>query len=129
MASFTVTKTNIGLNLWRDGEAGVNNPTITYVALGNGTNAPTAGDTTLQNETFRKQVTTQTDGTTGEILITMYLGPNDDIGADIEEVGFFGGSTATSTPNTGILVAHGLWSHNPKANTESITFTLDTTFS
>jgi|SRR5579872_431858 len=124
-----ITKTNAGLNLFRDGEAGANNPQITYVALGNSTTTPTAGDTTLGNETFRKAVTTYTNGATGEILVTMYLGPNDDIGADIEEVGFFSGSSANSQPNTGVLIAHGLWSHNPKASTESITFTLDMTFS
>src|SRR5579872_4868926 len=114
-----ITKTNAGLNLFRDGEAGANNPQITYVALGNSTTTPTAGDTTLGNETFRKQVTTYTNGATGEILITMYLGPNDDIGADVEEVGFFGGSTASSQPNSGILVAHGLWTHSPKTALES----------
>jgi|SRR5487761_1428355 len=124
-----ITKTDAGLELWRDGAAGANNPMITYVALGNSTTPPTAGDTALGNETFRKAVTTYTDGSTGEILVTMYLGPSDDIGADIEEVGFVGGSTANAQPNTGILIAHGLWSHNPKAGTESITFTLDMTFS
>lgn len=129
MPTFPITKTTAWLNLTRDGDSGANNPKITYVALGNGTTAPTAGDTQLASETFRKAVTSYTNGGTGELLVSMYLGPSDLVGGDIEEVGFFGGSSATTTPNSGILLARGLWSHPSKSNSESITFTLDDTTS
>lgn len=122
-----ITMTNAGLNLLRDGTSGANNAKITYVALGTSSTAPAVTDTLLGAETFRKAVSTYTNGTTGEILVSMYLGPNDDIGGNIQEVGFFGGNTASASPNTGVLLAHGLYAHNPKTGIESITFTLDLT--
>lgn len=126
MASIVIT--NAGLNMIRDSLSGANNPLITYVALGSSNTAPSASDTQLGNETFRKAVTSYTNGgSSGEILINMYLAPGDDVGDNIEEVGFFGGSSATSAANTGVLLAHGLYAHNPKLNTESIQFQLDLT--
>jgi hypothetical protein len=123
-----ITITNAGLNLMRDGLAGANNSLIKYVALGTSITAPVAGDVKLGAEVFRKAVTSYTNGATpGEILINLYLASGDAVGKDIEEVGFFGGNNATSVANTGILLAHGLYAHNPKLNTESITFTLDFT--
>lgn len=123
-----ITITNAGLNLLRDALDGANNAKITYVALGTSSTAPAVTDTLLGAETFRKAVSTYTNGaSTGEILVSMYLGPNDDVGGNIQEVGFFGGNTATSSPNTGVLLAHGLYTHNPKTGIESITFTLDLT--
>lgn len=123
-----ITITNAGLNLLRDALNGNNTAKITYVALGTSNTTPTAGDTQLGNEVFRKAVTSYTNGASnGEVLINMYLAPNDAVGDNIQEVGFFGGSTATGTANSGILLAHGLYSHIPKQNTESIQFQLDFT--
>src|SRR5258708_5915196 len=153
----TLTKTTVGLNLLRDSNSGAANDTITYVSLGTGTTAPSAGDVKLVAEVFRKKVTSYANGTTGEILVSMYLAPGDangfDIeihayqyftrctvlvsmylapgdanGFDIEEVGFWGGN-ASSTPNSGVLIGRGLWSHNPKVSTESIQFQLDWIYS
>ncbi len=126
MAAITIT--NDGLNLLRNGMEGTDSPLIAYVALGTSSTAPTANDHTLGNEVFRKAVTSYANGANpGEILISMYLSPNDAVGDNIQEVGFFGGSSATSAANTGVLLAHGLYAHNPKTNTESITFQLDFT--
>lgn len=121
----TIQKTNGWLNLFQAGTAGTNTIKISYVSLGTGTNAPTQGDTQLQNEVFRKPVTALVTGATGEIIINLYLGPNDAVNVDIEEIGFWAGNSASLTPNSGILVARGLWSHNPKTGIESITFALD----
>lgn len=129
MPTIAMTKTTGWRNLIRDGMSGANNPKITYVAIGSGTNTPTSSDTQLQTETFRKAVTTYTSGGTGELLISMFLGPSDAVGTDIEEVGLYGGSSATSTPNSGVLIARGLWSHPGKTSSESITLTLDATVS
>lgn len=101
---------------------------ITYVALGTSNTAPTTADTQLGAEAFRKRVTAATQGANGEILISLYLSPTDAVGIDIEEIGFYGGN-ATSTINSGTLLAHGLYSHNSKVSTESIQVTLDATFS
>lgn len=120
-----IQKTNGWLNLKRDSSAGANNPKITYVAMGTGTSTPTAANTQLDNEVFRKAVTSYTNGATGEILISMYLGPTDAVNVDIEEVGFYAGNSATNALNSGVLVARGLWSHNNKTGLESIVFQLD----
>lgn len=126
MAAITIT--NAGLNMIRDGLSGANLPRIFYVGLGTSTTAPAATDTQLGNEVFRKAVTSTTNGASpGEVLINMYLAPGDAIGYNIQEVGFFGGNTANGGFNSGVLLAHGLYAHNPKQITESIQFTLDFT--
>ena len=124
MAAITIT--NAGLNLLRDGCSGANSPKITYVALGTSSVAPAVTDTQLGAESFRKAVSSYTNGASpGEILINMYLGATDDIGDSIAEVGFFGDG-ASGAANSGTLVAHGLYSHT-KLGTESIQFQLDLT--
>lgn len=122
MAAITVT--SAAKNLIRTGSW-----LPTYVAVGTSSTAPTTADTQLGAESFRKAVTTYTNGATGEVLISMYMAPSDDVGDNIQEVGFFGGASASSLPNSGVLIAHGLYSHASKANTESIQFTLDMTIS
>ncbi len=120
-----ITITTAGRNLLRDGESGAQNPRITYVALGTDSTAPVVGNTQLGSESFRKSVTSYTNGTDGEVLINMYLSPSDLVGTSIQEVGFFGGN-ATKTANSGTLLARGLYSHT-KTNVESIQFQIDFT--
>ena len=125
----TIQKTNAGLNLLRDGESGAQSPKVTYFAIGSGNATPAATDTQLQNETFRKPITSYTNGSSnGEIIFTGVLANGDAVGANIEEVGWFGGN-ASGTRNSGVLIARGLYAHNPKLSSESITFTLDQTIS
>jgi hypothetical protein len=122
----TIIITDDGRNLLRDSMAGNSNPLIAYVALGTSNTSPTNSDHRLGNEIFRKQVTSYSNGVNaGEILINMYLSPTDAVGDNIQEVGFFGGSTASSTPNSGVLLARGLYNHSNKQSTESIQFQLD----
>src|SRR5689334_8440728 len=121
----TIQKTNSWLNLQRDGQSGADNPKITYVALGTSNAALDPNSTKLGNEVFRKAVTSYTNGATGEVLINMYLSPTDAVGSNIQEVGFFGGASATSAANTGVLIGRALYVHNPKTNLESIQFQLD----
>jgi hypothetical protein len=122
-----ITVTNAGLNLLRDGTDGANNPKITYVAIGTSSTAPTVTDTKLGAETFRKKISSYANGASvGEILVNGYLNASDAVGTAIAEVGFFGGNTASATPNSGILVAHGLYSHT-KLSTEGIQLQLDLT--
>jgi len=118
------TVTDAGRNLYRDGSKGTQNPIIKYVALGSSSTTPVAGDTKLGAEIFRKAVTSYTNGVTGEVFINMYLSQNDIPNVPISEIGFIGGATAKATPNTGVLLARGLYSHTHAA-TESITFVLD----
>lgn len=128
LPTVSMTMTNNGHNLLRDGTKGVNNPAITYVAFGSGTSTPTATQTKLDSELFRKAVTSVANGASvGESLINFYVGPSDATGDDFEELAFFGGSSATSAKDTGVMLARGLWTHNPKSGTESITVALDMT--
>jgi len=85
-------------------------------------------DTQLQVETFRKAVTTYTTGGDGELFVSLFLGPSDAVGFDIEEVALFGGAATTNAPNSGRMIARGLWSHPSKSGSESLTLTLDATF-
>lgn len=121
--------TNAGLDLWRDGSKNANNIEITYFELGSGTTAFNAAQTALITPQFRKAVTSYTNGAShGEIIIVCYIAPNDANGIDIEEVAVYGGNAATATISSGVMIGRALWTHNPKANTESIQLTLDLTF-
>lgn len=123
-----ITITDAGRNMIRDSLSGANTAKITFVALGSSTAGIATNDTQLGNEKFRKAVTSYSNGANaGEIIINLFLAPGDAVGLDIEEVGFFGGSNASTVPNSGVLLAHGSYVHNPKGNGESIEFSLDFT--
>ncbi len=128
MTAITYTYTNAGHDLLRDGTEGANNPKVLYIALGSSSTAPNITDTRLGAETFRKAVTSYSNGAAhGEIIFSGYIAPGDAVGANVQEVGWFGGSAATGTANTGVLLARGLYAHNPKLATESFQATLDLT--
>lgn len=128
MTVIAYTFTNDGHNLLRDGGKGANNPKVTYFALGSSNVAPTVNDHTLGAETFRKAVTSYVNGAAaGEVIYNEYVSPSDAVALDVEEVGWFGGNSATSAANSGVLLARGLYVHNPKTNLESIQVTLDLT--
>lgn len=120
-----IVVTSDGLNLYRNGTGGADNPLISYVALGTSNTAPTVNDHQLGNEVLRKAVTSYVDGITGEITVVMYLADGEGVGLTIAEIGFFGGRTATASPNTGILFAHGLYSLTGKTDLEAVQFQLD----
>jgi hypothetical protein len=123
MASMTVTDN--GRNLYRDGSKGSNNPKLLYIAIGTDSTAPSISDTKLKSESFRKAITSYANGASvGEILINAYIGPSEANGINIQEVGVFGGSTASSVANSGVLLARGLYSHT-KVSTEGLTLQLD----
>lgn len=128
MAVITLTKTDVGRNLFRDAAHGIKLPTITYFALGDGNLTPSADNTRLQHEMFRKNITSFANGVTGELIINVYVAPSDAVGINIAEVGVFATTSATSDANTGLLVGRGLYSHPNKLNTESIVLQLSLQF-
>ena len=123
----TITKTDVGLNLLRSSNSGTANDTITYVSFGTDNTAPTTANIKLGAEVYRKKITSYANGATGEILVNLYLAPGDIPGIAIAEVGFWGGN-ATNAPNSGVLLARGLYSHT-KTDVESIQFVLDLQYS
>lgn len=99
---------------------GTNDINIKYFALGTSNTPVSDTDTQLGNEIFRTQFTTQEKTNIGELTTKFVVLDTEAVG-QIEEIGIFGGSTATSSPNTGVLISRILWSKN-KSN-EEINFT------
>lgn len=125
----TATITTDGLNLKSRVERGLDVSLVAYVALGSGTSTPTNSQHALDSEVFRKAITSVAEGSApGEILINMYLSASDANGLNIQEVGFFGGSSAGGTPNSGIMFARALYSPpSTKSVNFSVQFQLDIT--
>lgn len=123
----TILFTAAGLNLFRDSVRGANSDVITYVAIGTGNTPPTANDAQLQNESYRKAVSSYTVGNTGEVIVNAYFAPSEAVGINVQEIGFYGGNSASSTANSGVLVARGLFPRGQKASTESLQVALDIT--
>lgn len=123
----TATLTDAGRNLLRDARRGlVTDISVHYVAVGTSSTAPTTGDTQLGAEVFRKALTNSANGAgAGASVLTLYLSPQDVVGTAIAEVGWFAGSSASGTANSGVLIARGLYSHTKTASESiNIPFTL-----
>jgi len=99
---------------------------VTYIALGDGTTAPSPSDVGLVNEKFRKAVTQHIDNGTGDEQVICYIAPYECNDFEIQEIGAFAG-VATDTPGSGTLVARWLYSRQ-KTNLESIQVTRDDIF-
>jgi hypothetical protein len=125
-----MTKTTVGLNALRDGNAGVANIEAFYIALGDNDTAPDPSDTKLKNERFRKRITTKANGGTGNITEQIYIEPTEATGFTTKEVGIFIGDSATSVSNSGILFARGLYSPaHAKTGAENMVIPVSITYS
>ncbi len=71
---------------------------INYVAVGTGTDAPANGDTTLQTESYRNLVASQTNSN-NIAYVTMFLSATEDTGT-YREVGLFIKGTASADSGT-----------------------------
>lgn len=105
--------TDAGLNYFIDLLRGAIGPPIgiRYVALGTSNTQPSTTDVKLGNEFFRKAITKQETIGTGQLQSTWYIAPFEANDVQIEEIGIFAGPDATSTKDSGILVARVLWQH------------------
>lgn len=115
--------TDAGLNMIRDMLSGsITDAKIKYIALGNGTAAPANTDTQLETEKFRKAVTSQNNDpiTAGKLYTELYIADTEANTFKCEEIGWFAGTGATATANSGICIARILYSRQ-KASTESWT--------
>jgi len=103
--------------------AGGSTGLITYMGLGTGSvdggNAPSAGDTTLNDELYRKQISTATVDSV-EVTFRTFYNTSEAIGT-LTEIGLFG-DDATATVDTGTLFARVAFS---KEKTDQETLTVD----
>ena len=112
---------NVGLNMVRDFLDGtIADGEIKQLGLGTSGAGIDLTDTQLGNETFRKAMTTQVTGGTGELISTVYIAPSEAVFA-IEEWGWFAGAGALASPNynTGIMVSRIIYLKN-KTATQSL---------
>jgi hypothetical protein len=93
---------------------------IKYLAVGTGTTAITDNDAALSAEILRTPDTSLSANATGQVT-SQFVVLDSEAVATIEEVGIFGGTSATLTANVGILISRILW-HHVKTNAEEITF-------
>jgi hypothetical protein len=96
---------------------GVPDLAVKYLAIGSSDTAVTDTDTQLGAETYRTPFIFEADGNLGEVVHTFILTETEGVGT-IKEIGIFGGSTATSTANTGTLISRILWSREKTASEE-----------
>lgn len=66
---------------------------ISHIAVGDGTTAPTIGDTALSNEQFRGAVLSTSRDGAGGLTLTLTLGTGDNNGNTIAESGLFDASS------------------------------------
>lgn len=114
--------TDVGLNMLRDALSGaIADGEIKYVALGSGNTAPANGQTQLVTEEFRKAVTSQANqATAGELETILFVADTEANTFTTEEIGWFAGTAASGTADTGVMIARVLYSR-AKTNLESWT--------
>ncbi len=93
---------------------------LTYHAIGTGATAPNGSDTLLTSESERKVWSLRTRASNQLQLSVFYLSTESTF--NIKECGVFGGSTATSTHETGILFSHYLQAYDNSAGLVDLTF-------
>ena len=98
---------------------------LTYHAIGTGTDAPAAGDTTLQTESVRNALSSRSRSGNTLTLSTFYLGSVANI--HLREVGIFGGASASATPDSGTLFSRALYNYDNSVNEYDLTFDYDLT--
>jgi hypothetical protein len=122
MPVIPVNLTNDGHNLIKNAAKNIDKFIITSFAIGSSNAAIDPNDHALHSLTLQKAVAAFVDGASvGEVLAYGYIGSNEAVGFDIEEVGILGGISGN------VLIARGLWSHPSKTNLESVNLIFDLT--
>jgi len=80
------------------------------------------GGAASSGESGRKAITSATSSATGRVFTVCYLAPSE-ANEKIGELGWFAGSSATATLDSGTLVGRSIGLNRTKTNIESITIT------
>lgn len=125
--------TNLGLNEIVKSLYSSPDMRLKYVAIGDDNTPANAADTTLGNEIFRTPVITQTVSGTGEVTSRAIILDSEPFAAvpppvsfqcNIREIGFFGGESASSAVDSGLLISRiVLTTPEAKYDNEQISFT------
>ena len=99
---------------------------LTYCAIGTGSTTPIASDTTLTAEAARKAITLKSRNGNEVTYSTYFLAS--EATYNIQEVGLFGHSTATITPDSGVLFNHALLSYDNSSGAVDLTIDIIVTF-
>lgn len=113
------TITDAGLNLLRDSlYSNTNDAQIRYIAVGTSSASISTTQTQLGAEILRKPIYSRSNTGTGSVQTVAILFDTEAV-AQIEEIGVFAGSTASTASNSGVMISRILYSRN-KSNLESI---------
>lgn len=108
-----------GLNLLRDAlYSNTTDSKIRYIAVGTSSTSITTTQTQLGNEILRKPIYSSSQIGTGSVQNVAIIFESEAV-AQIEEIGVFAGSTASTATNSGVMISRILYSRN-KSNLESI---------
>ena len=99
---------------------------LTYCAIGTGSITPLASDTTLTTEVERKAITLKSRSSNEVTYSTYFLAS--EATYNIQEVGLFGHSTATATPDSGVLFNHALLAYDNSSGAVDLTIDVIITF-
>jgi hypothetical protein len=91
---------------------------ITYCAIGTGSTAPAAGDTTLVAEASRKVISSYTPA--GAVLEISTFFTSVESAYNIQEVGLFGHTSATASADSGLLFARALLALDNSGGTNNV---------
>lgn len=88
---------------------------IKYFAFGTGSGTPTASDTQLFEEVYRKQVTQLSSPSAGVVQSVCSLGSLE-ANYHLTEIGVFCGPEASSLPDSGVMLSHIAWDFEKNTN-------------
>ena len=93
---------------------------FTYHAIGTGNTAPVVGNTTLNTESERKAFASRIRS--GNVITLSWYYTAAECTYNIKESGVYGGASATTSPDSGIMLSHYLQSYDNSGGTYDLTF-------
>ncbi|NSW52213.1 MAG: hypothetical protein HPY85_06890 [Anaerolineae bacterium] len=109
-----------GIEFILDRMIGDESGSLAFLAIGTGNTAAANGQSTLATETERKAFSSQSRS--GYAIECRAFFPADDCSIEIEEVGIFGGSSASESADSGKLVSRALLNYDNSSGEYDLLF-------